>query len=846
MTTNRHPLLQGVLAPGTVNVTVAVLASAIMLICAINSAERIGKPFPGFFVWENLFVPAVGESSWTGVASGLRYHSWVRAVDGQEVGNASEFNSLLASRSIGEAVEYELEKDGVAYSITTRLMAMDFRAWASVLGIYLTEALALLVLGLVVLYMKPGNKGAQSLFIFCVVLSLYIATSTDLFGPYLFRVPYFFLVTAQPAGICYMLSHFPLGRQRSPAEPWLIGVVVLAGLSIGAASNYAFYGHPTLLMALDRVTHVLMASFATGGILFFGWQFYRTRNPLARQRAKLVALGTGGAFIFPAVMLTVVYTRGIAFPMNFLTIFFVLFPISIGYAIAQHDLFHIDRVIKRALVYFVLSGLVFGTYTITISVFDYFFENATAVASRTAEGVLILALLLLTNPSRARIQNLVDRFYDRRRYNYRDVVGSASRTFTTILDFEKLVRMALTLIDETIQPEFVQLYTIDGMGAASLRGRLDHRPKPEPVAQVDPQTQPDASLEPVTRALREADLVTTATDPGDASSGETDASLALQALGGDLALPMHLEERLVGLIIIGRKRAGGHHTGDDLELLRTVSDQLSIALENAQAYETIDLLNRDLELNNVALQDANRELREAEEELVQKERLAAIGMLAGAVAHAIRNPLAGIRAAAQLALLDLEGHMTEATITDVVSETDRLDDRITALLDFSKPFQPELRVVPLSEVAARAVRDTKPKAGEREVKIVLEEASHLPQMRIDPVLFGQAIAELVSNAIDASPAGTEVAVRAGRGTEGGTAIAWVEIEDAGPGIRKGQAERLFDLFYTTKPRGTGFGLATVKKIVEGHRGKILAYNGERGGACFRIVLPVQGAEAESA
>jgi signal transduction histidine kinase len=435
------------------------------------------------------------------------------------------------------------------------------------------------------------------------------------------------------------------------------------------------------------------------------------------------------------------------------------------------------------------------------------------------------------------------------------------------------------LIDETVQPEFVRLYTVDRKGAASLRGRLDHRPEPQPVAQVALDTKPDPSLEPLTGALHDADFVTSAHDPGHGSSSGADASSSLRALGGALAIPMRLEGRLVGVIIIGRKRAGGHHSGDDLELLRTISDQLSIALENAHAYDTIDLLNQNLEvknvalleanrelrdlenahaydtidllnqnleLKNVALLEANRELREAQAELVQKERLAAIGMLSGAVAHGIRSPLAGIRAAAQLALLDLEGHAAAPTITDVVSETDRLNDRIEALLDFSKPFQPDPRSMPLSDVAARAVHDMRPKATERDVEIVLEEAPKLPQARIDPVLFEQAIAELISNAIDASPTRSEVVVRTGHRSEADGSVIWLEVQDAGPGLPGEDSDRLFDLFFTTKPAGTGFGLATVKKIAEGHGGKILAYNGRDGGACFRIVLPVQSRDAASA
>ena len=509
------------------------------------------------------------------------------------------------------------------------------------------------------------------------------------------------------------------------------------------------------------------------------------------------------------------------------------------------DLFDIDRVIKRAVVYFVLSGLVFGIYTISISTFDYFFENMTATASRVAEGALILALILLTNPSRARIQNIVDRLYDRRRYSYRDVVRSTSRAFTTILDFEQLVRTAVSLIDETLQPEFVRLYTVDAGGAAILRGELNRGPYPNPLAEVNLSARTDASLEPLTRALKEADLVT-AGDRAEGEDAEAAAQRALRDQRASLTIPMRLEGRLVGFIILGSKRAGGPHTADDLELLRTISDQLSVALENAQAYKIVDQLNLNLESKNIELQEANRELQAAQAELVQKERLATIGMLSGAVAHAIRNPLAGIRAAAQLALLDLDDHVTQPTIVDVVSETDRLDDRIGALLTYSKPFEPELKTVSLSEVAARAVRDTKPRAETQKVGVVLEEITELPPVRVDPDLFEQAIGELISNAIDASPSGTNVVVRTGREGDGGTECVWLEVQDAGPGIRAEQSEQLFELFYTTKSRGTGFGLATVKKIAEGHGGEVLGYNSEGGGACFRIILPTRPRETASA
>jgi len=718
---------------------------------------------------------------------------------------------------------------------------MDSRAWVSVLGIYVLDAFALLALGLIVLYMQPHDRAAQALFWFCTDLGLYIATATDLFGPSHFRIPYFFFINLIPAAVFNLLSHFPVGRERRPRENTVVAGLVALGVVLGSATNLSFWGNRDRLLLLDFVTHTLLAITGLSAIVFFCWHFVRARSRIVRDRTLVVLLGTVSAFILPAVMLAVVYWRDSSVPLNFLTVFFVLFPIAIGYAIAKHDLFNVDRVIKRTIVYFTLSAFVFGVYTITIGTVDYLFENISPVASRLAEGFLILVLILITAPSRARIQDLVDRVYDRRRYNYRDVVSTSSRAFATILDFEKLVLEVLSLIDRTLQPAFVSVYTVDGNGAAYRRGYLEHRSGEEYERRVEADARPDATLEALTHALAFVDFVLVEEDVRHAETVGAAACEALQRIDGALATPMRLEGRLVGSIVVGTRRAGSHYTADDVELLRTISDQLAVALQNAQAYRTIDELNQNLAANYTELEHANRELQETQAQLVQKERLAAIGELSGAVAHAIRNPLAGIKAAAQLALLELEGAPASGSVQDVVSETDRLNDRITALLDFAKPFEPVTRSVTLAEIATRALRSAEHKAHDKGVEVSLQSCDVLPAIMVDPVLLEEATAELISNAIDLTPRAGQVIIRTGCARNGSGPQVWLEVSDTGPGIRADKRDKLFDLFFTTKAGGTGFGLATVKKIVERHGGTVTADNRPEGGACFRIVLPAESA-----
>lgn len=822
--------------PGPIYSTIAGIAIAIVMVCGANAAARLNEPFPGFFLWRNLFVPAVGDSSWTGVESGLRYHSWLLEVDGQAVDTPADVDAVLLDRTPGERVQYRLTKDGNGYVIETEIMRLDAAAWFSVIGIYTLNAFALIALAVTLLYMNPRDSAARALFLFSTNLALYMATSVDSFGPYWFRIPYFFFVNFVPVTVWNLLSHFPVGRRRRRWEDVVLAGIIGVAAIHAAASNWAFHANHELLFRLEAASHGLMALAGLSAIVFYLSYFLTARTRTVRDRTKIVLLGTLGAFTPPIIVLALVYGAGVTFPFNLLTMLFVLFPLSIAYAIAKHDLFDIDRAIKRTLVYAALSALVFGAYTLVINVVDIAFENATPIASRIAEGLLILALIVATNPSRRRIQDTVDRLYDRRRYEYRDVVRSVAQTFTRILDFEELLDLVLRLLDETMQPTLARVYVLGPSSMPILHGELVHGTGTDGDVSVDPDGVPDAEIAPVFATLADRGVVTSEDDL--AGVDDSSAAAALRRREGTIAVSMRLSGALTGAIVVGERRAGGYFTGRDVELLRTLADQLAVALDNARSYRTIDALNQDLGFKNVALEESNRELRETQDELVEKERLAVIGELSGAVAHAIRNPLAGIKAAAQLAMFEIENTDAAEAVRDVIAETDRLDERIGALLAFSSPFEPYVRRVSLSSIVADAIRDTRSKAHSRGVRVEENASTDPIEVMADPVLFAQAVLELISNAVDACPDGGHVRVSLGTVVQEQSAC--VQVEDDGPGLSENAASRMFELFFTTKNKGTGFGLATVKRIVEAHGGRIETGTSDLGGAMFRVSVRLAG------
>jgi two-component system, NtrC family, sensor histidine kinase HydH len=260
-----------------------------------------------------------------------------------------------------------------------------------------------------------------------------------------------------------------------------------------------------------------------------------------------------------------------------------------------------------------------------------------------------------------------------------------------------------------------------------------------------------------------------------------------------------------------------------------------------QAGRRIDVQHRALAQQSSELAQANEDLRTAQAQLVDSERMAAIGEVVAAVAHGIRNPLANIRAAAQVARLDSGSdfaRLGSRSVDNIIGQVDRLEGRLRDLLTFLRPAEHRLRPIDLNDVARSACAvAAAPSAGDG---LVVEErlARELPRVAGDPVLLEQVFANLVANAVDAVPGGGRITLTSGTEGANGHTRVFVEVRDTGPGIVPDDLQRIFKVFYTTKAQGTGLGLAMAKKFTEAHGGVIRVDSRPGQGTAFRVALPV--------
>ncbi len=225
------------------------------------------------------------------------------------------------------------------------------------------------------------------------------------------------------------------------------------------------------------------------------------------------------------------------------------------------------------------------------------------------------------------------------------------------------------------------------------------------------------------------------------------------------------------------------------------------------------------------------------EEMQRIEKMATLGELAAAVAHEIKNPLAGISGAIQVISEDFpDGDPKKEVISEVLKEIERLDKTVRDLLVFAKPSEPKKINIDIESVVDKAVSLVKARAEKQNVRIKTSYQDNIPQLNIDPQQIQQVLLNVMLNALHEMPGGGTLTITTSYDNHAVT----ISISDTGHGIPADELRNIFKPFYTTKHTGTGLGLPISRNIIEAHGGEITVESELGVGTTFKIRLPVNG------
>lgn len=283
------------------------------------------------------------------------------------------------------------------------------------------------------------------------------------------------------------------------------------------------------------------------------------------------------------------------------------------------------------------------------------------------------------------------------------------------------------------------------------------------------------------------------------------------------------------------------NSNDEIGDLSRTFMQMSDSLRDKQAEilsakEEVEKLNRNLESRVDA---RTRELKSAQDELIKKERLAAIGQMSSVVGHEIRNPLAVINNSIYFIKMKVAGAGMSPDpkvvkhISIIESEVRQANGIIDEILGFARTRELNPKVQSINSYLEELTMSF---PVPEHIKLVKDFTAANPSVNIDSDEMAQAVRNLMKNAVEVMPEKGSLYISTVMADN--NSMVAISVEDTGPGIPKEALEKIFAPFFTTKSRGTGLGLAVVKKVADRHNGRLEVASVVGHGTCFKIFLPV--------
>jgi len=292
-----------------------------------------------------------------------------------------------------------------------------------------------------------------------------------------------------------------------------------------------------------------------------------------------------------------------------------------------------------------------------------------------------------------------------------------------------------------------------------------------------------------------------------------------------LCVPLKIRDRVLGAIEVINKLDGAF-TEQDLDLLQAMAASVAVAVDNANVYSE--------------LADFAGELERSQAQLVQAEKMAAIGRLAASVAHEINNPLQAIHNSLHLSLHERLGTDRRKEYLGMAqTEVQRLIEIVQRMLDFYRPSRGGVVPTDVNSVVENVLALAYKRLQHSDIRVHTSLGSDLPLVPMVADQITQVGLNIVINAVDAMPSGGDLRLETLLSRDGEWVL--VRFQDTGPGLSSEQIANLFEPFYTTKSDGTGLGLAISYGIIERHGGEIEVSSQPDGGATFVIKLPVRQA-----
>jgi sigma-B regulation protein RsbU (phosphoserine phosphatase) len=519
--------------------------------------------------------------------AGVRNGDILHAINGMRFGDGQEAMRIINKVKLHDYVEYLLERDGSTFTTKVQVLKVfDIRYLANFL-----LGFGFLVVGYIVVLSRPQGKIQRMFAQYGILAMLLLGLSqyqSIVSQPWLYKTYTVALIIGwafmMPICITFFL-HFPV-RLKGASWRWLKVLLYAVSILTVLPSAYRLVigwpkEFPWLISII--VSNIPGVFFVSGLIVFVVTYFVSVERARRRQLRPMLA----GVVIG---ILSIVYANVLQASNQFVlfttpilllpTLLVVLLPVSFGYSIFRYRLMDIDLVVKKSLLYAIVTALLAGLYLLLVYVIGTTTSYLLGTEESEVGNLFAFVVIAFTfDPLKRKAQDWIDRFFYQERYNYQRALLEFSQELPSKIHLDEILGSIISRISSTMHVEKMAVILCDDKEGCSFSAAgID-------ASDCGFDQNPDGLLALLGLRRSPQSFALLATEPEIYDIGPLDREKLVRS-GVVLSVPMFLQGRLIGLINVGPKLSGKVYSQEDIDLLSTVGGQAAIAIENARLHQS--------------------------------------------------------------------------------------------------------------------------------------------------------------------------------------------------------------------------------------------------------------------
>ncbi|OGL43366.1 MAG: hypothetical protein A2042_04335 [Candidatus Schekmanbacteria bacterium GWA2_38_11] len=571
-------------------------------------------------------------------------------------------------------------------------------------------------------------------------------------------------------------------------------------------NGLGFYEVPGKLYAVFFITYSIYSFYIIYELLK---EYYTISSSLKRIKIKYITIVSALGFLSGFTAFFPVFDINIS---PFASSLASIYLFSISYALVTFRVVDINYLFKKGIIYVcTLPLLLIPSYFVVVISQEYFFKHSDYLFSALTIGMTFLIGGVLPK-YKGMTQRSIEQVLFKGEINYEETIYKLSKMIAGVLDLKLLLKIIIESLVKTMNITKASIILLDEeKGIFRIEESYGYNYESDFI----PFFKDDLFF----RWVKEkSEIIVKEEVEREKDNYKIETIIKkMNSIEASVCIPLIMKDRLIGVIALGRKESGDMYTDKDLDLLMTLANQGSVAIENAKIYDN---------------------LKKSKINMRRADRLASLGTLTAGLAHEIRNPLVSIKTFLQLLPERFDDEEFRTYFLNLtVDEVERICRLLNELLDFAKPTDPNFNAEDINEVIEKIVLLIENQAKKKNIVTHKNYCQDLPKIMIDKEQIKQVLLNIILNAVQATSANGEIFIETRR-FNGSDEFVQVEIRDTGEGIPEKDIENIFTPFFTTKHGGSGLGLSISHRIIQEHRGSINVISQVGKGSSFFINLPL--------